>query len=312
MVLELTPEEATELSVSVRVRAPTSTQRDAARARIILACAEGGSARAIAARLQIPVRRVERWRGRFLRKRLNGLGDLRRRGHAPTFNGVTRCEIIALACEPIGQQNTGTDRRGKPKYIPLTRTLEQVRQEAIARGIVPTIGKTTVQRILAQGAVRPHLVRGWLHSTDPHFREKVTDICDLYLHPPPGSTVLCIDEMTGVQALEHRYPDHWGPGRPRGCPRREWEYIRHGTQAVIAAFDVRTGKVVAICGARRTAKDLRRFMRTVAAQYPDGPVHIIWDNLISIATAPRSAGRDSIVATAAGSSFTTPPSMRRG
>jgi hypothetical protein len=155
-------------------------------------------------------------------------------------------------------------------------------------------------------------VRGWLHSTDPHFREKVTDICDLYLHPPPGSTVPCIDEMTGVQALEHRYPDHWGPGRPRDCPRREWEYIRHGTQAVIAAFDVRTGQVVAICGARRTAKHLRRFMRTVAAQYPDGPVHIIWDNLISIATAPRSAGRDSIVATAAGSFFTTPPSMRRG
>jgi transposase len=85
--------------------------------------------------------------------------------------------------------------------------------------------------------------------------------------------------MTGVQALEHRYPDHWGPGRPRGCPRREWEYIRHGTQTVIAAFDVRTGQVVAICGATRTGKDLRRFMRTIAAQYPDGPVHIIWDNL---------------------------------
>jgi hypothetical protein len=275
--LALTREEAAELSA--RVRAPTSTQRDAARARIILACAEGGSARAIAAHLGIPVRRVERWRGRFLHKRLKGLGDLRRRGHAPKFSAVTRCEIIALACEPVGQKHTGTDSRGKPKYIPITRTLEQVRQEAIARSIVPTIGKTTVQRILAQGDVRPHLVRGWLHSTDPELREKVTDICDLYLHPPPGSTVLCIDEMTGVQALEHRYPDHWGPGRPRGCPRREWEYIRHGTQTVIAAFDVRTGQVVAICGATRTGKDLRRFMRTIAAQYPDGPVHIIWDHL---------------------------------
>ena len=58
LTLELTPEEATELAV--RVRAPTSTQRDAARARIILACAEGGSAREIAARLDVPVRRVER------------------------------------------------------------------------------------------------------------------------------------------------------------------------------------------------------------------------------------------------------------
>ena len=147
------------------------------------------------------MRRVERWRGRFLRKRLKGLGDLPRRGHALKFSSVTRCEIIALACEPVGQKNTGTDSRGKPKYVPVTRTIEQVRQEATTHGIVSTIGRTTVQRILAQGDVRPHLVRGWLHSPDPQFREKVTEICDLYLNPPRGSTVLCIDEMTGVQAL---------------------------------------------------------------------------------------------------------------
>jgi len=262
-----------------RVRAPTSSQRDAARARIILACAEGGSAPEISSRLGIPQGRVERWRNRFLRKRLKGLGDLYRRGHAPLFNSVTRCEIIALACEPIGKKNTSKDNTGKQKYIPLTRTIEQVRQEAIRLGIVTNIGRTTVQRILSQGEVRPHLVRGWLHSPDPLFREKVTEICELYLNPPLGTTVLCIDEMTGVQALEHRFPDHWGPGRPRGCPRREWEYIRHGTQAVLAAFDVRTGKVVATCGATRKGKDLLRFMRKVAAEYPEGTVHIIWDNL---------------------------------
>lgn len=91
--------------------------------------------------------------------------------------------------------------------------------------------------------------------------------------------MLCIDEMTGVQALEHRFPDHWGPGTPRGCPRREWEYKRHGTQTVIAAFDVRTGRVVATCGQTRKGEDLVRFMGKVAAEYPKGTVHIIWDNL---------------------------------
>jgi len=275
--VELTPEEEAELTR--RVRAPTSSQRDAARARIILACVEGGSALEIAARLEVPVRRVERWRGRFLRRRLSGLGDLRRRGHAPQFSSVTRCEIIALACDPIGKNVTGVDKKGKEKYIPITRGIEQVRQAAIERGIVSNIGWTTVQRILSQGAVRPHLVRGWLHSPDPRFREKVTEICDLYLNPPPGTTVLCIDEMTGVQALQHRFPDHWGPGRPRGCPRREWEYTRHGTQTVIAAFDVRTGHVVATCGQTRTGDDLVRFMGQVAAEYPEGTVHVIWDNL---------------------------------
>lgn len=277
MVLELTPIEEAELRR--RVRAPTSSQRDAARAAIILACAGGGSAAAIAARTGLPIRRVERWRGRFLKKRLDGLGDLRRRGHAPKFSSVTRCEIIALACDPIGKKSTRKDAKGREKYTPITRTIEQIRQEAIDRGIVSAIGRTTVQRILSRGQVRPHLVRGWLHSPDPQFRERVNEICDLYVNPPPGTTVLCIDEMTGVQALEHRFPDHWGPGRPRGCPRREWEYTRHGTQAVIAAFDVRTGKVVATCGATRKGRDLERFMRKVAAEYPDGTVHVIWDNL---------------------------------
>ncbi len=277
LVLELSPEEAAELRR--RIRAPTSSQRDAARARIILGCAEGGSARDIGARLEVPVRRVERWRSRFLKRRLNGLGDLPRRGHAPQFGAVTRCEIIALACEPIGKKNVRKDEKGEEKYIPITRTIELVRQAAIDRGIVPHIGWTTVQRILSQGDVRPHRVRGWLHSPDPQFREKVTEICELYLNPPPGTTVLCIDEMTGVQALQRRFPDHWGPGRPRGCPRREWEYKRHGTQTVIAAFDVRTGRVVATCGKTRKGKDLVRFMRKVAAEYPEGTVHIIWDNL---------------------------------
>lgn len=277
LLLELTPEENAELKR--RVRAPTSWQRDANRARIILGCAEGGSAREIAERVGVPVKRVERWRGRFLKKRLDGLGDRPRRGHAPQFSSVTRCEIIALACEPIGRKITGKDKKGKQTYTPITRTIEGVRQEAIERRIVPDIGWTTVQRILSQGQVRPHLVRGWLHSPDPKFREKVTEICDLYLNPPPGCAVLCIDEMTGVQALEHRFPDHWGPGGPRGRPRREWEYKRHGTQTVIAAFDIRTGQVVATCSLTRKGKDLTRFMGKVAAAYPKGKVHVIWDKL---------------------------------
>lgn len=64
--------------------------RTSSRFRIILACAEGGSAKQIAARLCVPVRPVERWRGRFLRQNVfRALGDLARRGHAPKFNAVT-------------------------------------------------------------------------------------------------------------------------------------------------------------------------------------------------------------------------------
>jgi transposase len=89
--------------------------------------------------------------------------------------------------------------------------------------------------------------------------------------------VLCIDEKTGMQALERRFPDRApGPGRPR---RQEFEYKRRGTQALIGSFEVGTGEVLGSCGDTRTGDDLVRFMDMVAERYPAGTVHVIWDNL---------------------------------
>jgi transposase len=116
-----------------------------------------------------------------------------------------------------------------------------------------------------------------MHSPDPQFREKVTEITELYLNPPPGEVVLCVDEKTGMQALERRFPDRSpAPGRTR---RREFEYKRHGTQSLFCAFDVHSGEVLDQCSDWRTAAQLVGFMEKVAMCYPEGPVHIIWDNL---------------------------------
>lgn len=55
---------------------------------------------------------------------------------------------------------------------------------------------------------------------------------------------MSIDEMTGIQALERLAPSL--PMRPGKVERREFEYLRqylrHGTQTLIAAFDVATGQ----------------------------------------------------------------------
>ena len=147
----------------------------------------------------------------------------------------------------------------------------------IERGIVEQISRSHVQRILQAGDVRPHRVQQWLHSPDPAFREKVNVICKLYRKAPKNAVVLSIDEKTGIQAIERKHPGRApAPGRLR---RREFEYIRHGTQALIAALDVHTGQVLADCRERRTQDDLVAFMERVAAAYPDKQVHVIWDNL---------------------------------
>ena len=89
--------------------------------------------------------------------------------------------------------------------------------------------------------------------------------------------MLSIDEKTGMQALERRVPDRpAAPGRRR---RREFEYRRHGTQSLLCAWEVHRGRVVADCGATRTASDLVQFLERIAALYPTETVHVIWDCL---------------------------------
>lgn len=99
----------------------------------------------------------------------------------------------------------------------------------------------------------------------------------LYLHPPQNALVLCVDEKTGIQAL-----DRTQPLLPlSGKKPRSWtnEYVRHGTQALLAALEITTGKVLAHAKQRRTSVNFLRFMDDVAAAFPGRDLHVILDNL---------------------------------
>lgn len=69
---------------------------------------------------------------------------------------------------------------------------------------------------------------------------------------------MSIDEMTGIQALERAAPTL--PMRPGLIERQEFEYKRHGTQTLIAAFDVASGKVRARVGDTRKENDFAGFL----------------------------------------------------
>lgn len=87
-----------------------------------------------------------------------------------------------------------------------------------------------------------------------------------------------MDEMTGIQALERAAPTL--PMKPGFVERREFEYIRHGTQTLQAAFDVATGQVFGEIGPTRTEEDLARFFEALIAQDPQAICwHIVADNL---------------------------------
>ncbi|PXX19445.1 MULTISPECIES: IS630 family transposase, partial [Burkholderia] len=243
----------------------TAAQRDVMRARIALWAHEGHSNTVIARELGVSVQTVCQWRKRIARQGIQGIREGERSGRPPRITHEARLQLIALACE--AQEPEGR----------VTPTLDEIATRAVERGVVEQISRSHVQRILQAGDVRPHRVQQWLHSPDPAFREKVNVICKLYRKAPRNAVVLSIDEKTGIQAIERKHSGRSPvPGRLR---RREFEYIRHGTQALIAALDVHTGQVLAECRDRRTQDDLVTFMERVSAAYPGKQVHVVWDNL---------------------------------
>nr|WP_317133866.1 transposase [Leptolyngbya sp. PCC 6406] len=122
-----------------------------------------------------------------------------------------------------------------------------------------------------------------LPPPDPNFEDKVKDICQVYeqaaTRAEHGELTFSLDEMTGIQALERTMPDiAMKPGR---CTRIEFEYIRHGTQTLIASFNVATGQVdQATVGDTRTEQDLESHLRALLAQVPDASkIHLVMDCL---------------------------------
>jgi len=117
---------------------------------------------------------------------------------------------------------------------------------------------------------------------DPDFDTKCTDICAVYQAAPAaaeqGVQTVSIDEMTGIQALERAAKSL--PMKPGHVERREFEYIRHGTKALIGAFDVATGKVHGTIGDTRTEADFVSFLENLfASAPPTAPWKIVCDNL---------------------------------
>lgn len=266
------------VAMAKRARSGREPHRIVQRAQIVVLACLGIANAEIARRVGVVVAVVRKWRGRVAaRPRVSSLEDERRSGRPPRIPVSVRCELVKLACaRPAGQKKV-------PSFSQLwTRPLLQ---NALRAETGHAMSLSEISRTMRCGGLRPHRVRLWLHSQDPSFRPKVEAICELYLSPPPGATVLCIDEKPGMQALEHLHAVHFN--ERDGVNRREFEYVRHGTSTLIAAFNVGTGVVTGRIR-RRTAKGVLRFMEEIAALHPSGDIYVIWDNL-NIHHGPRWA-----------------------
>ncbi len=84
--------------------------------------------------------------------------------------------------------------------------------------------------------------------------------------------------MTGIQALERLHPSL--PMQPGLVERIEFEYIRHGTQSLIASFEVASGRIVeASIDAHRTEQDFAAHVAQVIAADAQGAWIFLLDQL---------------------------------
>ena len=174
-------------------------------------------------------------------------------------------KIVAEACRP--PTDVG---------LPVKRWSESLLGEYL-RGQGFDLSDSTVGRILRGAVLQPHRQTMWVTSHDEEFREKRDDVLRVYYETPADEHIICVDEKTGIQALERRHPDiRMEPGQPI---RREFEYIRHGTLCLMGAYDARRGKLFGFTAESRGGDRFVELLELVDACYPEGRGHIVMDNL---------------------------------
>lgn len=253
----LTDEETKVLERTVR--AETSTQREVARARVMLLAGAGKENQEIAREVGLCSHSVAAWRRRFATERLKGLMN-RARKHTPIkYTAEDRRRVVEMACGGCPEGETHWS----------------VRTLAKATGI----GRETVRVVLNETNLRPHRVGTFTRSNDPEFREKLIDVVGLYTDPPANAVVLCVDEKTQVQALDRTQPQL--PMRPDQIARRTHDYKRNGTTQLFAALDLAAAQVQAKCQDRHRSVDFLGFLDGVAKHHGHKDIHVVLDNVSS-------------------------------
>jgi len=253
-VVELS--EAEERALRALLRRPSVSQQQAVRARIVLRAAEGATNTQIAAEAGVSLPTVGLWRRSFCERRLEGLLDAPRSGRPRVIadDEVQRVLAMTLETPPDGS------------------TQWSVRRLAAATGSSPT----TVHRIWREHKLKPHQVRSFKFSKDPQLTEKIVDVVGLYMAPPKGALVLCVDEKTQIQALDRTQPTL--PIKPGKAARMTHDDKRNGTTSLYAALEIATGELTGACYPQHRHHEFLTFLNQLIRAYPRRPLHVVLDN----------------------------------
>lgn len=245
--------------------------------------AEGLSSPVVGEAVGLNRNQVDVWRRRYREEGLAGLSDRPRTGRPRVYGPAERLALVKTITTrpPEGGQLGGRRLKARMSMPEVGRILRE------DHGIA--ISDSQVWRICKSMGLKPWQVRSWMTSHDCDFDAKAADICGLYLDPPEGWAVFSVDEKTGVQARGRANPTR--PAQPcegaaAGRPaQQEFEYRRHGTKALFAAFECATGEVTAAPTDSVRSDNFVAFLADLDSAVPAHlELHCIVDNLATHGT----------------------------
>ena len=117
-----------------------------------------------------------------------------------------------------------------------------------------------------------------MFSNDPDFEQKTVDVIGLYMNPPQHTAVFRVDEKTAIQALDRKDP--MLPLPPARAEHHGFEYKRHGTLSLDAAFDTKSGEILGKTAARHTSAESIASLEDLVVHQPEGQeAHVIHPQL---------------------------------
>ena len=212
----------------------------------------------IAERLHTRQNTISLWRSRFVTHGIEGIGrDAPRPGRNPRISQEKIDEIIERTLHTKPQGTTHWSARSLARIV--------------------GVSYPTVHRVWKSHRIQPHRERSFKLSRDPEFNEKVRDVVGLYMNPPDKAVVICVDEKSGMQALDRSQTIlPLRPGMPAG---RSWDYKRNGTIDLFAALNILDGTVVTQFHTRHRHQEFLIFLRAIDAKVPEElQVHVVLDN----------------------------------
>jgi transposase len=254
--IELSRVERVELSQ--RAGSQAGRADDARRARLILLLEAGETWAQIRDKLACNDTFIDRWSKRFVEERLAGLFSRHAGQEASKLTPKLEARILewTVKRKPAGSAHWST-----------RKLAEQL-----------GVSHMMVARVWRKHSLKPQRLDSYMISDDPDFEKKAADIIALYLHPPQHAAVFCVDEKTAIQALDRVDPVL--PLSPGRAERHGFEYYRHGTLSLYAAFNTKTGEVLGKTAARHTSAEFVAFLTDIVVNQPPGKeIHVIADNL---------------------------------